>query len=560
MEDQAVASSSLSPVGFGPTVFANGEFATLSNAGSGGFIANFEDDGLGGFVATFGIGDDATNTPTTGLPEGDAFASLLTSTDSGFVAIIEQFPTEEFAEEDFSPFGFGPQSTQFVATSPDMINWTTVELPSLTDSEAESVFFSSVAASGDRVLVAGQVNDFSNDPEQILFEAGLLTEEEVFSLCSTEFTGEEYIVSTCDFENANFDDELEETEVLRVEADDPIFEEISAAFDSQGMPEIVMVVGPAEGPFEIVPSPINGYDAQVAGTSAGFVAVGMTDEGQSQAFSSTDGVTWNEATSPTAENGFFGFATLASNGDTIVALTQDQFGMTASVTTDLGQTWTEGPIPSALFSPFGEVTAGPAGFAVQLQGALEPFDAGFEGDGFDLEKDGYTMSIEFFSGSATLTGPDGVVVHESVLLLGNDVDNVVRFEGPFDENIVWLDPATGEDLITFTEADFEAAFPEPTFDEDFVEPEMAAEVWFSADGTSWTLLSTSDGSSIDSFTGVLAVGDDEVVTFTEMFLEPPAELQDFADPSGPTDEELEALEAWFAEQGDGRTFEIIPIG
>lgn len=544
----ASTSPAFTPFQNNSTVFANGDFVTLTNMGDG-------------FVINQGIGDDTVTVPTTGLP-ADGHTSLLITTDSGFAALIEQFP--EFSEEEeFGPFDPGPQPTYLLATSADLTSWTTAELPSLTDSADAGVYITSIAASGNQIAIAAQLNSFGG-PEQVLLDAGLITEEDLFNVCSTEWTDTQFMLSTCDFEEgAEFDEDVAETLLITIDDTDPIFEEIEASMNAQDQGQALIAAGPATGPFEIIDGPVSGWDIAIAGTPDGFLIYGSGQDGTQQTFSSTNGLTWTETESPTEQNNAFPFVQLASNGNTIVAITQSQLGVEAATTTDLGQTWTQGAINSALFSPWGNVISGPAGFVAQLQGTTEPFDTGFPEDGIFLEKDGYSMSLDPFTGLASLVGPDGTAIHEDVVLFGA-IENVVRFEGPSEEDLIWLDPATGDDLVTFSESDFEAAYPEVTAaqdnfeDEDFVEPDSATEIWFSADGTTWTLLETSSA-SFDAFSSVLAVGDDEVVTVSQAFVEPPAELTDFENEFEPTDEEIAALDAWYAEQGDDTTYTVIPI-
>lgn len=559
-----ITDSAFNPSVGNTTLFIDGEFVSLAYDGER-------------FVVTRGIGDDATSTPAVGLPEGgSAFTNYAVATDSGFVALIEQFPDlPDLPDEALEPSlgGLTPQSTRTLATSPDLINWDTVELPPLAGSERMGdTFVNGLAASGDRIVITGQVNSVEN-PELVLLEEGLITEEEVFNICSTEFDGSSYSIFTCDFENTqDFEENYEETLLITIDSSDPLFERIEAVATAAQAPETVMLVGPISGPFELIDAPIDGWDVSLAGTPDGFLAVGSGLNNVSQAFSSTDGVTWNQVTPPNDESSLFAFSRLASTENTIVAMTQRSTGLTSFATTDLGQTWTEGSIDTDLPSAFGLAVAGPAGFAFQVQGSNDAYDIEFPEfleEAITLEKDGYTMTLDFLSGVGTLTGPDGVLIHDNANMIEAEggIENVVRFEGPGDEDLIWLDPATGEDLITFSEDDLEAAYPE--LSDDLVAPELDApevdaselgsETWFSADGINWTMIDSS-GPGANSSVGVAAVGDDEVVTISSTFIEPPSELTNFENPLAPTDEEEAALDAWYAENGDQTTFNVIPVG
>lgn len=535
------------------TVFVDGDFASVQAA-------------EGGFEATFGIGDDSNIVPTVGIPVDAGFIQHLIPTESGFAMIVESFGPDEvdFGDVDFGP---GPEPERYLATSTDLVNWTTTQLPTF-GSEGDYAWISTLAASGDQILLAGLIeNSFS--PEQILVENGVISEEDAFNICSSEYGSnesgqDEFVLYTCDLENYDeFSSEPpEETELIRIQTGDELFPLIEEAFDFEE-PEAFMVVGAVDGEFEVVDAPVSGWNIQVVGTPSGFVAIAAGDAG-TQAARSTNGFTWTEVTGPDAVDSF-GISSLSAGGETILAIVSEQDGMGSWVSNDLGSTWTESPIGTQLFNAWGQALAGPAGFVVEIQGATEPFEGAF--DDFEdlmIEADGYTMSMSFSSGQATLIGPDGLVIHDGVLLTGNVVENVVRFDGVDGENLVWLDPETGEELVTFTEEDADAAYEE-AFDDsdvglegDYTEPDLTTETWFSADGLNWTLLRSVKTES-GSFSGVLAVGDDDVLTFSESYAEPPEELFNFEiEGREPSDEEIEALDAWYAE-GSNRTFELIPI-
>jgi len=164
------------------------------------------------------------------------------------------------------------------------------------------------------------------------------------------------------------------------------------------------------------------------------------------------------------------------------------------------------------------------------------------------------------------------VVHENVseeIMSAGGAENVVRFEGRFDDTIIWLDPATGEDLVTFTSNDIDQVFDEIFSEQGFVDEvgdagDQASEIWFSVDGVTWALLQSSDTSAAgtDSFASLAGVGDDELLVRSQTFVEPPAELFSFEEEGRePTPEEEEALDAWFAEsQQDSLTWTVIPVG
>ena len=344
----------------------------------------------------------------------------------------------------------------------------------------------------------------------------------------------------------------------------------------------LVLTGPADGPLEVVELPTVGFTSGIAGTDDGFAVLASDfNTGAAVSLSSPDGVDWSEPATVASEVNVNQVA--VSNGRLLVtgsSFDVDSQSVMAFVSDDLGLTWTESTLESELFGSYGMGVGGPAGFAVRTEGTLEPFQDDFnpfgDADSFDVVVDGYTTTFQIVSGGATLTGPDGVVIHENVpedAFFSGGIENVVRFGGQFDENTIWLDPVTGEDLVTVTSADIEAVVNPllsavPDFGGDFVEPDRASELWFSADGISWTLLESVETTPQDSFTALAAVGDDEVLVVTESFgpfQEPPAELLEFEQEGRePTDEELAALDEFFAEsdleQVGGTTWRSIPVG
>ena len=288
--------------------------------------------------------------------------------------------------------------------------------------------------------------------------------------------------------------------------------------------------------------------------------------GEVQSLSSPDGIEWTEA-------GSFGGASsngLATSGERVLTLGQnietvgsEAPGANVWISDDLGNTWTESAIPTELFGAYGMPVGGDAGFAIQLDGTTEAFEDPFaEFDEVAIEVDGFTMLMNLSTNISSLLGPDGTVIHDSIqpqVLFGDGAENIVRVEGPFGETLIWLDPETGEDLVSISEEDFNAAFEEAfgedpsTIGDDFVEQPRATEIWFSEDGVSWILLDREDDVNNEGgFSSLVAVGDDEVIVRSESFLEPPEELFAFEQEGrDPTDEEIELLDEFFEGSSEG---------
>ena len=531
-------------------------------------------------------GTDWSATPTSGLPAG-AMVFSLDATNSGWVAVLEIWPA---FDPDASAFGFDGNPERFLATSADLVTWTPTPIEQLDDTDGLFAFIQSVAVSGDSIAILAQFSGSVGSEFDVLLEAGLITESEVENICGTEFSeGGAYVITSCgeelivregepvtDIEPEGFGDE-----VLRLEPGDEFYDEvIEAALGPDVDPVPTVLTGPVAGPLEVIELPGINFAQQVLGTDVGFFAVGSSPLGEGQILTSSDGLTWSEL-APSEVN--FGFIQqLAASGDRLLvtsnAVDEPNGDLLTFVSDDGGVSWSESFIPSDLFNVFGLTVGGEAGFVIEVQGTLEPDDPNspnpFETDLAEIVVDGFTMTLSLVDGTASLTGPDGVIIHDFVdfdsedAFLSGGVDNIVRFEGPFDETTVWLDPETGEDLVTFTDDDinavFEELFPTDGFS-DFDIPPRGAEVWFSADGVSWELLESRPLSNdFSDFSLVAAVSGDAALRVTQTFAMPPEELLAFeTEGRPPTDDETAALDAWFEENattGPTNTWEVLPLG
>lgn len=188
------------------------------------------------------------------------------------------------------------------------------------------------------------------------------------------------------------------------------------------------------------------------------------------------------------------------------------------------------------------------------------------------QKDGYVL-VNAWGGILdgplfTLSTADGTLIYEvSEEEVGNPdgVPGKLRFDGQYGENLMFLDPDTGEDLVSFTEEDYDKAYSELYGDIDFAsEPDFVNEVWFSGDGgTSWQLLDVGlPPNNNGTYSRIMAVGDDEVLAVIQTWSEtmPPAELLAFENENRePTEAEIAALDAWSAEQNSTEWVRI-PVG
>lgn len=526
--------------------------------------------------------------PVNGLPE-ESFVVGVAEADSGWVAVVDVFP------ESIGEVGFlgSSEVEQFIATSPDLINWTLEPFDQLFDDDTNSSFTSGVAASGDTIVAL--VHRQGPDEFSILAEAGLLNDDNFESFCGSEFEeGGPFIAFAC--ESGPFGPEGGETELFRVLPGEPFYDELSDVFTTpfEELPAIA-VTGPFGGPYEAVEFPAGtSFGSTVAATDSGFVVAFTDPVSAGVVLSSVDGITWSDPVT-VFEDGSIDH--LSVSGEQILAVGQsfdfsNDSGIVSFVSNDLGATWAQTQVPTELFNAFGLPVGGDAGFAIQLNGStvsleelgieegVEPFNPFGDRESFDVVVDGYTVTFGVIDGSATLTGPDGTVIHDNVsedVIFAGGQENVVRIEGPFDNIFVWLDPITGEELVTVTgddievvvnalleaEApDFDENLPPEAFEDPFADIPQIEEVWFSADGVEWTRLAVNEVND-DSFGFVAAVGDDEVLAGSETFVQPPPELLTFEfEGRPPTDEEIETLDAWWEENalaGGTVTWEILPV-
>ena len=486
-------------------------------------------------------------------------------------------------------FAIGPEFV--VATSNNGTVWAISDLPPVPVEEGGFTFVNDAAVSGDRVALLFSVEPAFNDPFNIIFEAGLLTDEDLENLCDVflDGPGEPIIVTTCNFEeidaaliefeealeNAASDEEraaieeeffeLEEQlfrgeELLRIEPGEEFYDEIAEGFFAE--PEVsppVVMVGPIGGQFQVAELPVEGFPNAIVGTDEGFIAtVFGFDTGGTAVFRSPDGVTWTavERFQGIADGSDFSDVTIASDGDVALAIVVDFDGGEAPVvltSDDLGNSWTESGIATELFNIFPQPVGGPAGFATLIEGTTEPGNF-FGPEVVEVVQGEFVMEIRLNEDGGSLRNVDGTVIHEDVSFeeafdLGG-IPGVLRIEPPNDD-AVWLDPETGEVLVVFTFDEITGAIDEAfiSFEESeaFNEPAFLSELWFSADGENWTLIETlTPNQNAEGFTFIAGVGDDEILLLTESFPIPPDGLFDFEEEGRePTEEELQAIDEFF---------------
>ncbi|NNE96152.1 MAG: exo-alpha-sialidase [Acidimicrobiales bacterium] len=549
-------------------VFDGERFVSLGHGPDGPSVLTSED------------GIDWTSTPIEGLPR-NTYANRLVERDGVFALIGEQWDDSE-ATRFFEPSA----PTFYLGYSSDLANWTFSELP-IVSAENTHSSIAGLGLTDSGVVVITQEYPTGPDEVRILFEAGILTEAHLGNYCGLNFTADDRIeVQLCDHEEEFFEEpdearmaQLEErwlaaetdeereairaeleslwgepdVEVLAViEPDEPLHAELFSIYHAEWyeVPKAQTLSGPIDGPFTSSPLPFEGHIGNVVQTQGRLVVTAWNERGSTTILSSTDGVDWSSVSVPTSAGG-----EVWGGGDVLLFRSHDETGGSGLFSSwDGGDSWTPADIPTSLFNTYPEVMSGPAGLVAVVNGAVEPFDYP-EPRAVTVTRDGYSLTTDFAGENeqSVLTGPDGEVIYTlTPEEMYSDESDRVRMN-PFSGTPSFLDPETGELLVSFRSEDYEAAYSE--WEEiPFIEPEYATEVFYSNDGVEWLRLD--DPALMVEFTGhvsPIAVGDDEAVFVKHVG--PPAELFAFEEEGRePTDEELAALEQWEMQTGGGMQY------
>lgn len=336
--------------------------------------------------------------------------------------------------------------------------------------------------------------------------------------------------------------------------DDLIAEALGADFDEYG----IGYGGPA-GPFTVygpLGIPVFSATAEELGIDEQQLELAFSEQGPEQvmAWSTSDGVNW-----VTSELGLDHVMSASTNEDgELVALGYGRFGMEAWTSTD-GVEWTsQGPVgevdsltawndgfigveyfgPSAeiVYSEDGEhweplgaeqllpeelswsywpLAAGGAGIATVAHGYDEFME--FEGpEPMVLERDGYTLTIDQERGSIVVADGETTVIRLSMGSERVPDEVVVDLDA---ETMTFLDPESGEALMTFTFEELEEA-EQASFEG------MDRQVFlFSPDGSVWSVQDLADFAGSKGSIDAMFVTDDRVVALVasdrESFAGPP---------------------------------------
>ncbi len=535
-----------------------------------------------------------------GLPE-HANVYRLAEHGGVVVALVEQW--QDFVGEDGSMVEFfGPSEgpTHFLASSSDLATWTYTEIPE--DDQSDQGAYRNIT--GLALGESGVVMFLQSQPQgenelRLLFDAGVLDTTSIERYCGLVFNQAGDIdVQLCTFDedervwlefeeaiNAaesdeeraaierNFDDTYVEPIpeiVATITSADPLYERLSSIYNGNPeLPENTVLSGPVTGPWAVTSLPMSGYPSSLIALDDSFVGMlqrwdeSFTDgRATTVVIRSMNGADWAQVGTLPAG----GFERLMVAGSNLVALGSGQNNQLSSfISTDLGASWSPGALTTQLFGGYPQATYGPAGIAVVLRGSTMPMPEYSSPPDQIISRDGFTLTMTFSNEEShvTLVGPSGDEIYSlnSAELYGEAAERIVRI-GRFSGTQTFLDPVTGEDLVSFTGKDFEEYYSEgepgnPA--SDYVE---GVEIAFSTDGQTWAPI-TDSRLDVDLQRGdvrVIAVGDDEIIMAVSTWTEPPAELLAFdAEQRNPTEAEEHALNEWFEAHDGGSATEYLSI-
>ncbi len=582
-----------------------GEFATAEDAayygGSDAVIfdgSRFISIGYSESGQTLRTSNDGitwSESPFTGIP-ANSNVYQLAEHDGTVIAVVEQWNDDGFREDTPEAF-FGPVEgpTHYLASSTDLETWDLAELP--TPSADDGPVFLSVngiAINDGGVVLCTQAHSEGGNEMRLLFDAGIIDMEDLDRYCGIDFAEDDvYKVQLCNFEDdqsmweefeaameaAATDEERREIEIefeedfvepipvviATISPGDALHDELQAIFTDQGSePTTTILTGPVTGPFAQTEPDSEGYTAGLVEVDGTFVTVLQQwnrETPTATALRSTDGRSWDEVGS--LPEGDFG--RLFAVGSNLLLVGGDDEGQPVSlVSTDLGASWTNADITTILFGAYPEAAVGPAGVAVIMQGATEPYPEWTPPPPIEIERDGFVMTITYGDedGLVTLHDADGNLVYSlreyEMYETGSDrVVRVSRLTGM----PTFLDPETGEDLVSFTQDDYQAAYG-VLEDEPQEEIGFGIEILFSTDAVTFAPLND-PRLDIDTTRGniqLVGVGDDEVIFAKHTWVEPPATLFAFEeDGREPTEAEEQTLEAWFSTNSGENAIEYIRV-
>lgn len=568
-----LAAESMMVDGPGEVLFDEGRFVALGYGRNGQTIRT-SDDGI-----------NWSESPISGLPQ-NSHIFRLAAHNGVYAALVEQW-NEADVEGYFGP-AEGPNIS--IAHTTDLSNWTFTPIPQ-SNEEGVHTGVSGLALIDGDVVVVSQQYPAGPDEMRLLFDAGYLNEENLDRYCGLRFADDDIIqvqecnhesfeepdesrfveleeqwnVATTDEERAAIEAELEnlwggpEGEVMaEIPPGSALHTTLTEIYDGSHeedfMPTTTLLAGPLAGELVATPLPTAGYvNSIVRSGDRLYMVITGGENGGAQMLASSNGRQWDEMISPAGQV----FESMLSVGGDSLLFTgyEGEQGPSLHVSSDGGGTWAESVLPSKLYGAHPMIVSGPAGYVAALSGTDQPVDHR-EPESMQVTKDGYTLTTRWNRDgeSITLTGPDGSVIYE---LSGEEMysgDSKHVRTSPFSGTPTFLDPETGEELVSFTSEDFEASYEQMEERFSGVEPNYTTEHYFSNDGVNWTVIDD-DRLAVDPASANIspvAVGDDEAIFTKHTWIEPDPALFAFEEEGrDPTEEEMRALESWEMSAGEG---------
>ncbi len=499
----------------------------LESVGDGRVIARAWNDGDGGFfgqrVVVSANGTDWIEVP---IPEGLFPEQVNVSADRWVVT--GRLPDVDRAD-------IGPDRVFF---SDDRgATWTEVaiDIPAEASSPYAglSLRASSVLVSGERIVVP-LLTSPSIDGQALLADLGLLPpgKKVIFSLPTPDGVSFTLIDADApypysDLTSTAFSLTAVYGALVFTDEHDLAYDELDLTYDEVGL--TFDEVSGLSNPFDVlqtrfyvsdgasgeVAASFDGLISSGAATGDGFTLIAVNDSGGT-VLSSPDGLAWKEG--PSLGPDFFA-GTVAADGTTWTVTSGAGPSFAVQRATPGQRLATVASLDG--FSDLGLLVVGPAGLVLIATAQYIPSGIGDEPLVTRIDRDGYELRYNEPEGGLTLWDlADGAAVYVfGPEDLRTDIlpDGVRQLDDGRSIALVFEDPDTGEDLVTFTADDLAFLFGMAsaqldTFSGD--EPERPLQwVGWSPDGDRWGWESLADAFGIDdsTFWAEFAVGQDFIV-------------------------------------------------
>lgn len=499
----------------------------LKSVGDGRVIARAWTEGDGGFfgqrIVVSANGRDWTEVP---IP-GDLFPEQVNVSADRWV-FTGRIPDVDRAD-------FGPDRVFF--SDDQGATWTemAIDVPAEASSPyaGRSLRASSVLVSGEQIVVPLLALP-GFDGQALLDDLSLLPpgKKVIFSLPTPDGVSFTLIDADApypysDLTSAAFSLVSTYGALVIADAPDLTYDELDLTFDEVGLTFDEMF--DLSNPFDVlqtrmyvsdglsgeVASSLDALISSAAGTGEGFVLIAVDDSGET-VLSSADGFAWSEG--PSLGPGFFAGTV---SGDGTIWTVRPGAGRSLTVQRAApGEGLATVATLEGLQDP-GLPVVGPAGLILTATAQDVPPGSGNEPAVSRISKDGYELRYNEPEGGLTLWDlTDGAAVYvfgPEDIMTDTPPDGIRQIDDGPSIALVFEDPGTGEDLVTFTADDLAFLFGMAsaqldTFSGD--EPEWPQQwVGWSADGTRWGWESLADAFGIDGATiwPEFAIGQDFII-------------------------------------------------